>query len=578
MTLTLRGYQRAAADALHKGYAKGLHRLGILLPTGCGKTIVMAHISDLTLRGSQHSRVNIILHRDALFTQTIKKLVSAGVDPDDIGIVKGRRNDIDKRCLVVSIHSLRNQARLAQLPIPNLTIIDEAHVSVSATYKRLYEHIGAFPGGPAYLAGFTATWMRSDRLGLGDVWEEIVFQRSIAWGVNNKYLVPPYPLQLGGEFDWSNRLANVRTTASGDYSERDLEEVVMLDDLRDTVIRAYQQITPGASIALFGPTQKSTRYFLQALKEAGIPTAEVFASTADKDRRWAFHGFETGAVKVLGSVAALAEGWDSPRCDGVFLLRPLNHLGLFIQMVGRALRPWPGKERAYMCDFVGALDDKDMRSSIDLSLTPEIEPKDQELEECEECGEYRILKYIKSAEKNLCNDCTKKLEIEPTAREHTAKKIDGIYEIDLFQNVNARWLNTEYGQPFLMTSDKSRAGRARIFFIAPIDGMYNVGHTGSIHSFDGGGWLAVGVSLPDALEIGTQAALDDDPTITHRNSAWRKRAASEGQIKFADRFNVDVRGMTSGQASDIINTKRATRMLGPMYRSLYELQQERILA
>lgn len=572
MATQLRNYQRAAAEALHKGYAKGLHRLGILLPTGCGKTIVMAYIAMLTLLNG--GRVNIILHRDALFPQTIKKLIEAGIDPDDIGIVKGRRNEIHKRCLVVSIHSLRNQARLELLPIPNLTIIDEAHVSVSATYRRLYEHIGAFPGGPAYLAGFTATWMRSDKLGLGDVWEEIVFQRSIAWAVNHNppFLVPPYPLQLGGEFDWTNRLSQVRTTTSGDYNEHDLEEVVMLPDLRDTVVRAYQQITPGASIALFGPTMKSTRFFLQALKDAGIPTAEVFATTKDKDRKWAFHGFESGAVRVLGSVAALAEGWDSPRCDGVFLLRPLNHLGLFIQMVGRSLRPWPGKDRAYVCDFVGALDDKDMRAAIDLSKTPEIEPTDKELEECEECGEYRILRYVKAVEKNLCLDCTKKLEIEPVAREHTAKKINGVYEIDLFKNVHARWLNTEYGQPFLITSDKSRFGRARIFFVAPIDGAYNVGYTGSIHSYDGGDWLAVGVSLIDALDIGSQVALDDDPTIAHKNSAWRKRSASEGQIKFAARFNVDVRGLTSGEASDVINTKRATRMLGQMYRSVYESQ------
>lgn len=568
MAITLRNYQRSAADALHKGYAKGLHRLGILLPTGCGKTIVMAHISDLTLRSSKSSRVNIILHRDALFPQTVKKLIGMGMDPDDIGIVKGRRNEIHKRCLIVSIHSLRNQERLKLLPIPNLTIIDEAHVSVSATYRRLYDHIGAFPGGPAFLAGFTATWMRSDKLGLGDVWEEIVFQRSIAWAVNHNppFLVPPRPLQLGGELD----LSNVRITASGDYNENDLEDVVMLDDLRETVVNAYKQLTPGSSIALFGPTMRSTRFFLSALQEAGIPTAEVFATTKEKDRRWAFHGFETGAVRVLGSVAALAEGWDSPRCDGVFLLRPLNHLGLFIQMVGRALRPWPGKNHAWVMDFVGALDDKDMRSAVDLSLTPEIEPTDKELEECDECGEYRILRYIKSIDQNLCHECVKKLEIETQAREHTAKRINGIYEVDLFQNSQARWLNTEYGQPFIITSDKSRHGKGRIFFVAPIGETYNVGYTGSLNSFHGGDWLAVGVSLPDALDIGSQAALDDDPTIAHKNSAWRKRVASEGQIRFAAKYNVDVRGMRSGEASDIINTKRATRMLGPMYRSLYE--------
>lgn len=528
-------------------------------------TVIMSYIADLTMHNG--GRVNTIVHRDALIGQTVKKLIDAGVRPDDIGIVKGRRNEIDKRCLVVSIHSLRSQERMNQLPIPNLTVIDEAHVSVSATYQRLYKHIGAYPGGPAYLAGFTATWMRSDRLGLGDIWEEIVFKRSIAWAVKKGFLVPPYPLQLGGELD----LSNVRTTTAGDYNEADLEDVVMLDDLRDTVVRAYQQITPGASIALFGPTQRSTRFFLEALKEAGIPTAEVFASTKDKDRRWAFHGFESGAVKVLGSVAALAEGWDSPRCDGVFLLRPLKHLGLFIQMVGRALRPWVGKEQAMILDFVGALDDKDMNAAIDLSVTPELEEKeDKELEECDECGEWRILKYIKRVDQNLCADCVKKLEIEPEEREHTAKKIQGVYHIDLLGTVQSRWLQTEYGQPFVTTSDKGRSHVGRIYFIAPINGAFNVGYTGTLKTVTGGAWLAKGVTLADALEIGNQAVLDEDPTIAHKNSAWRKRPVSDGQVRYAQKFNIDVRGLKSGDAADLINIKIATRTLGPIYRQVYE--------
>jgi superfamily II DNA or RNA helicase len=561
----LRAYQHQARDALHSGYAKGLHRLGIQLPTGCGKTVVIADIAKKVIDSHPLARVNILLHRDTLVDQTIRKLLAAGIDPDDIGVVKANRNEIHKRCLVVSVHSLRNTERMQQLPKPQLTIVDEAHVSVSPTYKRLYEYLGD----RAYLAGFTATWMRSDRLGLGDIWEEVVFRRSIAWAVNHNppYLVPPYPLQLGGELD----LSQVRTTADGDYNENDLGETIMVEDLRDTVVNAYHTITPGLSMALFAPTQASARFFAEALKKSGVPVAEIFASTKPKDRKWAFHGFETGAIKVLVSCSALAEGWDSPRCDGVMSLRRTKFPGRFIQEIGRALRPWPGKDKAWVLDFVGTLDEKDMMAAVDLSKTPEREEIDQNLEECDECGEYRILRYILSVDQNLCRNCIIALGIEPESREHTAKKINGITHIDLLDSATARWLKTDFGMPFISTSDKSKHGKARIFFIAPINGAWNVGVTGSAYNFAGGRWIAEGITAPEAMTVGSDAALDDDPTIAHKKSAWRqkKSRASEGQIRFGQTIGIDVSQMTTADASDAISIKIASRTLGMVYRDIY---------
>jgi superfamily II DNA or RNA helicase len=89
----LRAYQHQARDALHNGYAKGLHRPGVQLPTGTGKTVVIGDISNKVIASARHSRVNILLHRDTLVEQTIRKLLSAGIDPDDIGVVKANRHD-----------------------------------------------------------------------------------------------------------------------------------------------------------------------------------------------------------------------------------------------------------------------------------------------------------------------------------------------------------------------------------------------------------------------------------------------------------------------------------------------------
>jgi superfamily II DNA or RNA helicase len=563
MRIVPRDYQLKAESALDAAYSSGLHRPGIQMPTGTGKTVVIARCAKKVLQGSHTSRNNIILHRDTLVDQTIRKLLAVGVDPDDIGVVKANRNEIHKRCLIVSIHSLRDPERLKQLPKPQLTTVDEAHVSVSQTYKRLYEHLG----NDAYLAGFTATWMRSDRLGLGDVWEEVVFKRTIGWAVARGYLVPPHAIQLGGDLD----LSNVRTTAEGDYNERDLEQTVMIDDLQETVVEAYHTITPGKSMALFAPTQASARFFAEALRASGVPTAEIFAGTKPKDRKWAFHGFETGAVKVLASCSALAEGWDSPRCDGVMMLRRTKFPGRFIQEAGRALRPWPGKEKAWLLDFVGTLDEKDMRCAVDLSVTPEKDEdnSDQSIEPCDICGSPRILKYIKQTGENLCTECVNKLDIEPEEREHLAKKINGVVEVDLFAGTTARWLKTDFGMPFISTSEKSKSGTARTFFIAPINGAWNVGVTGSVKSFSGGRWLAEGVTAPEAMEIGSEAALDDDPTIVHKKAAWRRGDASEKQLAYARSIGINPEGMNKAQVADAITIRLANRTLGAVYRPVY---------
>jgi superfamily II DNA or RNA helicase len=541
-------------------------------------TVVMADISSKVLSSARTSSVNIYLHRDTLVDQTIKKLLEAGIDSDDIGVVKAKRNEMHKRCRVISIHSLRNPERMKLLPKPQLNIVDEAHVSVSPTYQRLYEYLG----NSAYLAGFTATWMRSDRLGLGDVWEEVVFRRSISWAVERGYLVRPYPLQLGGDLDMSK----VRTTADGDYNDNDMGEVVMVEDLLETVLQAYHQITPGLSIALFAPTQASVRFFLNGFRNPPphlglppIPVAEIFDSTKSRDRKWAFHGFENGAVKILGSCSALAEGWDAPRCDGVYSLRRTKFAGRFIQEMGRALRPWKNektgikKERAWIMDFVGTLDEKDMAAAVDLSKTPEKnEDIPLELLECDECGEFRVLRYVKRIDQNLCTDCFNKLDLDPEEREHTGKRIDGIIQVDLFERTSARWLKTDFGMPFISTSEKSKEGRARIYFIAYINGRYNVGVTGSVKDFAGGYWITEGVSLAEAMTVGSDAALDDDPTITHKKAAWRQsgRLATTTQIRYAQTLKIDVSDMTMADASDAITMKLASRTLGSVYRDLYQ--------
>jgi superfamily II DNA or RNA helicase len=564
---TLRSYQHEAHEATHNAFARGLHRPGIQLPTGTGKTRLMAYGAEIVWRGGE--RVNVYLHRDTLVEQTARTLMLAGIPEDEIGIVKANKHQIDRRALIISIHSLRNAERLKTLPKPKLNIIDEAHVSISPTYQRLYDYLG----NDAYFTGYTATWMRSDDGKLGDFWEEIVFSRSIQWAINKGYLVEPKTFQLGGNLDLD--LSQIRTTKEGDYNDSDSEQVVMVEEVRDAVVKGYlREPWRNRSAVLFAPTQVSARYFGNALKEAGVPVAEIFAGTSKNERTFAFHAFNTGAIKVLVTCTALAEGWDSPRCEVAMLVRPTKHLGLFIQQVGRVLRPWAGKTCAYLLDFVGVTDNATLAAAIDLSKSDkdseEKEISSDNLEQCENCDEWRVLKFCEQVELFLCFKCIKELGIEPEEKTYNAKKINGIHEIDLFADSKAQWLNTYYGQPFLATSNKSRSGVGRIFFVAPIGDGWNAGYTGSMKTLVGGGWLAEGVTATEAVDIATMAAMEEDPNIVHKKAAWRRGAPTANQLDYARRNGINPEGMTKSQLADAINVNIASQTLGRVYAPMYE--------
>jgi superfamily II DNA or RNA helicase len=558
--MKLRKYQLEAKAALRAGFAGGEHRLGVSLPTGTGKTVIFSSMAqDAHAKGN---RVIVLVHRDTLVKQAYEKL-SQVVPASALGIVKADRNDVHAPIIVASVHTLRSPERLRQIIAPNLTIVDEAHVSVAPTYRDYYEHVGAVPGGRGFLAGFTATWQRGDRLGLGDVWQRIAFKRSMKWAVRNGFLVRPEAIQLGGELDMSSvrTIKNKDSEHYGDYVERDLQELVMVDDLLQTVIDGYHKFAEGKPAVLFAPTQASCNYFLDGMRVAGIPTQAVIAGTTKAARQWAFASFDTGTTKVLGTCTALAEGWDSPRCEVALMVRPTRSQLMFTQQVGRILRPWPGKQRGLILDFVGVCDDKDLRSVVDLSLTPEAKEVEYPCLVCgrERCDECDGCPYQDCDYRNcVCEREEDKGPQVPIPR--TAKKIEGVTEVDLFAGTDARWLTTNRGIPFVQTRDHT-------YFVALKDGEYGVGrfgkHKQTCRCHGPGKWVASGLTSDEALEQGSDLALAEDDSVADKRAGWRQgnKPASLEQEAYALTLGITPEGMTKAQLSDAISVKIANGLL-----------------
>lgn len=527
--MSLRDYQQDALDALRKGWVEGLRREGISLPTGTGKTHVMATLAAEEAEDeSDNRRILILLHLDEILHQTVAKL-RATVGPGiSVGVLKAERNELGARIIIASVHSLRSAKRLAQLPPIKLCIVDEAHMSVSPTYMRVFEQIGAFEPDGARLAGFSATWTRSDDTGLGDVWQEIVYARTIKWAVKERHLVPPRAIQVGAGVD----LAEVRVDkAKGDYRESDLGRAVMLEEIRDTVVTGAQRHEPERPSVLFAPTVAAAEYFGDGLRAAGFAVAGVYGTTGTTDRRRIFADHQAGALNILTTCTALATGWDAPYASRGLLVRPTQHEGLFVQIFGRFLRPWPGKRDALLLDFVGATDEVKLRNAVDLSESVYREGENVPIEEEE--------------------------PEEPVQRERIIRQRKSSYEVEIFAGTSVQWLMGPGGIPFVP------CGETIVFIVQTRQGWAVAQARGwAPNGRPDGEFVHEGLSQEDALAVASDYAEEEGLYIARKSSTWRSKEPSEKQKNWARSLGIQgVDMMTSGVLSDELSMRRAAPIL-----------------
>ncbi|MBC7324096.1 MAG: DEAD/DEAH box helicase family protein, partial [Moorella sp. (in: Bacteria)] len=183
--ITLRDYQQDAVQAVLQAKGKGITRPLVALPTGTGKTIVFA-----ALARELNARTLILAHRDELIRQAADK-VSMVWPEAEIGVIKAEENEKNKQVVVASVQTLARPARLEQVAREDFTlcVVDEAHHAPALSYRRIMDYLLFLDGEPErLLLGVTATARRGDNVGLGNVFEDVVFQASILTMVRAGYL------------------------------------------------------------------------------------------------------------------------------------------------------------------------------------------------------------------------------------------------------------------------------------------------------------------------------------------------------------------------------------------------------
>lgn len=336
--MELRPYQNEAKAAVFGEWEQGKRKTLLVLPTGCGKTIVFAKISEDCV--SHGERVLILAHRGELLEQAADKILKAcGLR---CSVEKAEETSLNSwyRITVGSVQTLMRESRLARFSPDyfDTIIIDEAHHSISDSYQRILNH---FTG--AKVLGVTATPDRGDMKNLGQVFDSLAYEYTLPRAIKEGYLCPIKALTIPLKMD----LTGVGTQA-GDYKAADLGNA--LEPYLYQIADEMQKTCADRKTVVFLPLVKTSQKFRDILISKGFRAAEVNGNS--EDRAEILADFESGKYNVLCNSMLLTEGWDCPSVDCVIVLRPTKVRGLYCQMVGRGTRLSEGKKELLLLDFL----------------------------------------------------------------------------------------------------------------------------------------------------------------------------------------------------------------------------------
>lgn len=336
--MELRPYQKEAVNAIEDEWGKGVKRTLLVLPTGTGKTICFAKVTEDRVR--MGDRVLILAHRGELLDQARDKIAkSTGLG---CSVEKAEESCLDSfyRITVGSVQTLMRQSRLDRFKPDHFgtIIIDEAHHALSPSYRNVIDYFDS-----AKVLGVTATPDRGDMKNLGEVFDSLAYEYRITQAIKQGYLCKIKALTIPLKLD----ISKVGISA-GDYKAGEVGTA--LDPYLDQIADQMAEHCMNRKTVVFLPLIATSQKFRDILEKRGFRAAEVNGDS--EDRAEILADFEAGKYNVLCNSMLLTEGWDCPSVDCIVVLRPTKVRGLYCQMVGRGTRLSPGKDHLLLLDFL----------------------------------------------------------------------------------------------------------------------------------------------------------------------------------------------------------------------------------
>lgn len=385
-------------------------------------------------------------------------------------------------------------------------LVHNCHHAAAGTYRKIFDHFR-----PEKLIGFTATPNRGDKVRLNDVFQKIIFQRDLRWGIENGYLCGIQCLRVNIGYDLS-----AVHTRQGDYAPGELDQA--MDGTADAIAEAYQKYAKGATL-IFAVSVRHAREIADKIPGAVVVTGET------RDRAAIIRAFTDGEIPALVNCMVFTEGTDIPRVETVMVARPTQSESLYCQMVGRGTRLYPGKEKLVLIDCVG------VTGKASLCTAPSLLGIDMSSVPARKADEVQGDLFELPIRAAAASDC-------PESWVRNVEIVDLWAQEQRYQLHDVNWFKMPDGSLVCSLMD-----RKAITIPCP-DAL------GSVN----------GVPMQEMLDRAYTVLTEryaDQRHIWDLNAVrrWGRQPASENQLKIIRRRcrGFDADGLTKGQASQILN-------------------------
>lgn len=400
--MELRPYQRGAIDALYDYFAGNTGNPLVVMPTGTGKSVVIAGFVREAVSAWPETRILMLTHVKELIQQNFAALLRLWPNaPAGIYSAGLSRRDIRAQVLFAGIQSIHRHA--ARVQRCDLVIIDEAHLlgwGDGSMYRAFLEQLTEINAGMLKVVGFTATPYRLDsgmlHKGKDRLFTDIAYQVPVLDMMQQGYLCPVIPRHTDTQLDVSSV-----GTRGGEFIAGQLEAAVDQDDTtRAAVAEIIHNGEGRGSWLVFCSGVKHAVHVRDAIREHGISCETVTGDTPAGERDSILSAFKSGRLRCVTNANVLTTGFDAPGIDLVALLRPTQSVSLYVQMVGRGTRIAPGKDDCLVLDFAGNTARHGPIDTVDGHRDPKDgEPGEAPVKTCPEC------QAINHASVRVCIDC-----------------------------------------------------------------------------------------------------------------------------------------------------------------------------
>lgn len=349
---TLRPYQVKGKKNIYEAWDTSRTVL-FQMPTGTGKTRLFSSIirdtQRLTTIEKKRHGVLVLAHRTELIQQIDETLSHKyGIAH---GIIKSGYDEESQFAVqVASVQTIVRRLEKWSKKGFSYIIIDEAHHAVSSTYMKI---CAAFPH--AKILGVTATPCRLSGDALRKLFGVLVLTQPVSKFIEEGYLSPYNYFSIKPESQIQTALDGIsKFNIDGDYAESEMMRICDTTKVRANIINSYIKHAKGKKGIIYTINQEHNKHICAEYEKIGVKIKAIDSKTPSEERKKTVSAFRTGQIDIICNVNIFSEGFDCPDCEFIQLARPTCSLSMYLQQVGRGLRPHPNKTRAIILDNVGS--------------------------------------------------------------------------------------------------------------------------------------------------------------------------------------------------------------------------------